>query len=180
MLERLRRLLPPPADPVEAGRPDGWPAVEQSLGTGLPSDFKGFTELYGSGKVDDFLYLFNPFTQEPDGNLVVERDRVLAGYRQTRARFPERLPWPAFPEPGGVLPLGRTDNGDELYWVTDGEPDGWPVVLVEARAALQELYRMPVTGFLATLAANQLTSRILPQDLLRRSSHRFTPFPIPD
>jgi hypothetical protein len=36
---------------------------------------------------------------------------------------------------------------------------------------------MPVTGFLAALAANQLTSEVLPQDLLRRSSHQFTPFP---
>jgi hypothetical protein len=36
---------------------------------------------------------------------------------------------------------------------------------------------MPVTGFLAALAANQLTSRVLPKELLRRPSHRFTPFP---
>jgi hypothetical protein len=177
MLERLRELLPPPADPVEPGRPNGWSAVERSLGTGLPSDFMAFTELYGSGKVDDFLYLFNPFTAGQDGNLLVEKDRVLAAYRQTRARFPDRLSLPAFPDPGGVLPLGRTDNGDELYWVTDGQPDGWPVALVESRAALQEVHPMPVTGFLATLAANQLTSGVLPQDLLHRSSHQFTPFP---
>jgi hypothetical protein len=39
---------------------------------------------------------------------------------------------------------------------------------------------MPVTGFLAALAANQLASRVLPQDLLGRPSHRFTPFPIGD
>ncbi|MFL6269413.1 MAG: SMI1/KNR4 family protein [Actinomycetes bacterium] len=179
MLERLRRLLPPPAHPVEAGRPDGWAEVEAALGTGLPSDFKAFTELYGSGTIDDFLYLFNPFTQGQDGNLLVERDRVLAGYRQTRARFPERLPWPPFPEPGGVLPLGRTDNGDELYWVTDGDPDRWSVALVEARAALQEVHPVSVTGLLAALAANQLTSRVLPEDLLRRPSHQFTPFPDP-
>ena len=38
---------------------------------------------------------------------------------------------------------------------------------------------MPVTGFLAALAANQLTSRVLPQDLLCRPGHRFTPFPAP-
>ncbi|MFL5882793.1 MAG: hypothetical protein ACJ782_22565 [Actinomycetota bacterium] len=175
MLERLRRLLPPPAHPVEAGRPDGWAEVEAALGTGLPSDFKAFTELYGSGTIDGFLYLSNPFTQGQDGNLLVERDRVLAGYRQTRARFPERLPWPPFPEPGGVLPLGRTDNGDELYWVTQGQPDGWPVALLEARAAVQEVHPMPVTGFLAALAANQLTSRVLPDDLLGRPSHQFTP-----
>jgi hypothetical protein len=76
-----------------------------------------------------------------------------------------------------VLPLGRTDNGDELYWATDGHPDGWPVMLLASRAALQEVHPTPVTGFLTTLAANQLTSGVLPQGLLRRSSHRFTPFP---
>jgi hypothetical protein len=179
MLERLGRLLPPPAEPLEPGRPDGWAEVEAALGTGLPSDFTAFTERYGSGKVDDILYLFNPFTRGPDGNQLIEKDRVLAGYRQTRARFPDRLPWPPFPEPGGVLPLGRTDNGDELYWVTQGQPDQWPVALLEARAALQEVHPMSVTGFLAALAANQLTSRILPDDLLGRPSHQYTPFPDP-
>jgi hypothetical protein len=174
MLERLRQLLPPPADPVEPGQPDSWAEVEEALGTGLPSDFKAFTELYGSGKVDDFLYLFNPFTVGQDGNLLAEKDRVLEGYRRTRDRFPERLPLPAFPDPGGVLPLGRTDNGDELYWVTTGHPDGWPVALLESRAARQEVYSMPVTGFLAALAANQLTSRILPKDVLDRPSHQFS------
>ena len=175
MLDRLLQLLPPPAHPVEPARPEGWAAVEAALGTELPGDFKAFTERYGSGTVDDFLYLFNPFASGQDGNLVVEKDRVLAAYRQTRVRFPDRLALPPFPEPGGVLPLGRTDNGDELYWVTDGDPDGWPVALVESRAALQELHQVPVTGFLAALAANQLASRILPADVLGRPSHRFTP-----
>jgi hypothetical protein len=175
MLERLRELLPPPARPVAGGRPDGWDEIEAALGIGLPGDFKAFTERYGSGMVDDFLYLFNPFAAGEDGNLLVEKDRVLAGYRQTRARFPERLPLPPFPEPGGLLPLGGTDNGDELYWVTTGHPDGWPVALVESRAALQELHRMPVTGLLVALAANQLPSRILPKAVLDRPNHQFIP-----
>jgi hypothetical protein len=175
MLERLRRLLPPPADPVEPGRPDGWAEVEAAVGTQLPGDFKAFTELYGSGMVDDFLYLFNPFAAGQDGNLLVEKDRVLAAYRQTRARFPDRLPLPPFPEEGGVLPLGRTENGDELYWVTKRDPDDWPVALLESRGALLELHPIPVTGLLAALAANQLTSRVLPDDVLGRPSHQFTP-----
>ena len=175
MLERLRQLLPPPADPVEPGRADGWAEVEAALQTGLPGDFRAFTELYGSGKLDDFLYLFNPFAAGQDGNLLVEKERVLEGYRQTRARFPERLPLPPFPDPGGVLPVGRTDNGDELYWVTEGHPDGWTVALLEARAALQEIHPMPVTGFLAALAANQLPSCILPNEVLDRPNHQFIP-----
>jgi hypothetical protein len=59
--------------------------------------------------------------------------------------------------------------------VTDGDPDDWPLALLASRAALQELHRMPVTGFLAALAANHLASRILPHDLLGRPSHQFTP-----
>jgi len=59
--------------------------------------------------------------------------------------------------------------------VTEGDPDDWPVALLESRAALQELHRMPVTGLLAALAANQLTSRILPKDVLGRPNHQFTP-----
>ena len=175
MLEGLRQLLPPPADPVEPGRPDGWAAVEAAVGTQLPGDFKAFTEEYGSGMVDDFLYLFNPFAAGEDGNLLVEKDRVLAAYRQTRARFPDRLWLPPFPEAGGVLPLGRTENGDELYWVTTGHPDTWPVALLEARAAVLEVHPVPVSGLLAALAANQLTSRVLPDDVLGRPSHQFTP-----
>jgi hypothetical protein len=175
MLERLRQLLPPPADPVEPGRPDGWAAVEAAIGTQLPGDFKAFTELYGSGMVDAFLYLYTPFAAGQDGNLLVEKDRVLAAYRQSRTRFPVRLSLPPVPEEGGVLPLGRTENGDELYWVTKRDPDGWPVVLLESRAALLELHPMSVTGLLAALAANQLTSRVLPDDVLGRPSHQFTP-----
>jgi hypothetical protein len=175
MLERLRQLLPPPADPVEPARPDGWAEVEAAIGAQLPGDFKAFTELYGSGMVDDFLYLFNPFAAGQDGNLLVEKDRVLAAYRQTRAQFPDRLSLPPFPEEGGVLPLGRTENGDELYWVTARDPDDWPVALLESRAAFLEVHPMPVTGLLAALAANQLTSRVLPDDVLGRPSHQFTP-----
>jgi len=145
MLERLRELLPPPAEPVEPGRPDSWPAVEATLGTRLPRDFKAFAERYGSGKVDDFLYLFNPFAAGQDGNL------------------------PLFPEHGGVLPLGRTDNGDELYWVTDGDPDDWPVALLASRAALQELHRLPVTGFLGR-AGRQPARLLHPSEGGARSS----------
>jgi SMI1 / KNR4 family (SUKH-1) len=175
MLERLRLLLPPPTNPVERARPDGWAKVEAALGTRLPDDFKAFTELYGSGKVDDFLYLFNPFAAGQDGNLLFEKDRVLAAYTQTRAKFPQRLPLPPFPEPGGMLPLGRTDNGDELYWVALGDPGDWPVALLASRAANQEVHHMPVTGLLAALAAGELETQVLPDDVVHRAAHQFTP-----
>jgi hypothetical protein len=59
--------------------------------------------------------------------------------------------------------------------VTKRDPDDWPVALLESRATLLEVHPMPVTGLLAALAANQLTSRVLPNDVLGRPSHQFTP-----
>jgi hypothetical protein len=176
-LERLRAIVPPPAEPVETGSEGDWPKVEAALGTALPDDFKRFTGLYGSGKFDDFLFLFNPFAPDgQDGNLLYEKDAVLAAYAETRAKFPDRLPWPPFPEAGGVLPAGRSDNGDELYWVTEGAPDGWGVALVESRAASHELHPTPVTGFLADLVDGALRTKILPPEILERAEHVFEPF----
>jgi hypothetical protein len=175
-LERLREIVPPPAQPVEPGQPKGWPRVEAELGTALPGDFKAFTEQYGSGKFDDFLWLFNPFAAGEDGNLLYEKDAVLAAYNETRQRFPDRLPLPPFPEPGGVLPLGRSDNGDELYWRTEGEPASWTVVLLETRAGTQEQHPVPVTGFLAELAGGTLVTEVFPPEILERPEHVFEPF----
>jgi hypothetical protein len=174
-LDELRSIVPPPADPLEAGRPDRWPEVEAKLGTALPDDFKAFTERYGSGKFDDFLYLFNPFAADPAGNLLAASDTVLAAYRGSRAKFPNRLPLPPWPEPGGLLPLGRSDNGNELYWLTEGPPPSWPVVAFAGRSTRHEVHRHPVTGFLALLLSGELATSVFPDSFLRRRPHRFVP-----
>jgi hypothetical protein len=174
-LERLRAVAPPPARPVEAGEPRRWPEVEAAIGTALPGDFKAFTELYGSGKFDDLLYLLNPFAADPDGNLVRQRDPMLAAYAETRAKFPRRLPLPPWPEPGGLLPLGRSDNGNELYWLTEGKPDSWGVVTFAARSTRHERHPHPVTEFLARLLSAELDSKVLPESLQRPTPHRFVP-----
>jgi hypothetical protein len=176
-LERLRALVPPPAEPVETGgaEPD-WQAVEAKLGTALPDDYKAFTQAYGSGKFDDFLWLFSPFAPPGPGNLVDERASTLDAYAESRTKFPERYPLPPFPEPGGVLPLGRSDNGDELYWVTEGEPDEWQIALFGSRSTPYERHALGVTAFLAALLAGELETRVFPDDVLKRAEHTFIPF----
>ena len=174
-LERLRSIVPPPAEPLEAGAADQWPRVEGELGTALPEDFKRFTELYGSGTFDEFLYLLNPFAADPAGNLLAARDTMLKGYAETRAKFPDRLPIPPWPEPGGLLPLGRTDNANELYWLTGDEPSAWPVVAFTGRSTQHEVHHHPVTDFLALLLSGKLPTKVFPDSFLHRGSHRFVP-----
>ena len=175
-LARLRALAPPPAEPVEPADPRRWPAVEQELGTALPADYKALTAVYGSGRFDELLWLFSPFAPRGPGNLLDERRTTLDAYEQTRRRFPARLPLPPFPEPGGLLPLGRSDNGNELYWLTEGAPDAWGVVLFGGRSTDHEVHRLGVAAFLAGVLSGGTPTSLLPDDLPRRAAHTFTPF----
>ena len=175
-MRRLRAHVAPPAEPVEAADPERWPEIEKAMATALPADYKELLATYGSGLFDEVLWLFSPFAPPGDGNLVDERDRVLADYAQSRRRFPDHYPLPPWPEPGGVLPLGRSDTGNELYWVTEGAPDDWPVALFGSRSPRSEVHQGGIVAFLADLVSGRLRTSLLPGDLLRRRTHTFTPF----
>lgn len=45
--------------------------------------------------------------------------------------MPERMPYPLFLEPGGLLSRGVTDNNDFFFWRTSGESDRWRVVVTD-------------------------------------------------
>jgi len=60
-LTSLRKVLPPPATPTETTGAGSWPPVEASLGIHLPGDYKEFIDVYGTGVIGDFLWVFNPF-----------------------------------------------------------------------------------------------------------------------
>ena len=46
-----------------------------------------------------------------------------------RADYPEFHPLAIWPEPGGFLPFASTTYGDEIGWLTIGEPEGWPLLV---------------------------------------------------
>jgi SMI1-KNR4 cell-wall len=173
-LDRLRRLAPPPDTPIETGHPARWPAVEAAIGTTLPADYKVFIATYGTGMFDDFLYVFNPFAGDADVNLLRQREVVLGAHAWLRERVPEAAPLPAFPEPGGLLPLGRTQNGDQLYWLTEGEPDRWPIVAFASRSSEPERHELTLVPFLARLLGGTLGSGVFPPEL-GEDGHVFTP-----
>jgi hypothetical protein len=126
----------PPAAPAAGGQPGDWDAVTVRLGSPLSADSRGFVDAYGLVRLDDFLLVHSPFAPPGPGHLLHEVSDPygsLAGYAERRAASPDGALPPPFPAPGGALPAGRTDNGDELWWLAEGDPDGWPVAVLEAR-----------------------------------------------
>ena len=156
--ERLRSLVPPPQELLEPADPAAWPRVEAELGTALPADYKQFVEHYGTGVFDDFLWVLSPFATELEANLLAAAGAA-----------------PGPPGQGGLLPFGGTDNGDLLCWRTGGDPDGWTVVVVGTRAHDEEGHAAGMVAFLARLAAGELASELLPEDVLTKDRHTFRP-----
>jgi hypothetical protein len=128
-IDDLTGLVPPPAQPV--GADCDWALAEEALGLRLPADFKALVSRYGVGQFGD-IGLWDKLTGGVSSFVKLayrDRDHI----RQLREEFPEDFPYPFYPEPGGLLEWASTGTGSRLCWLTEGEPDGWPVVVWNLR-----------------------------------------------
>ena len=155
-------MEPPPQQQHRSIR--DWSAVLQQLRTDLPADYKEFVDLYGAGCAGRFIWVYDPFTKNRNINLVEQvrcRGEILRGIRQ---RHPSEVPFPVFPEVGGFLPWGTSDNGDAVGWVTEGAPNDWASMVVAARDSRTFRFQERMTAFLARLLTRQVTCPIFPPD----------------
>lgn len=163
-IEQLSAVLTPPPSPVETPRhAEDWAAAEAELGTPLPADYKAFVERYGTGAVDDFLWVFNPFSANEHVNLVSGGRTRLDGLRSLRDEFDVEIGHELFPAAGGLLPFGATDNGDVLFWEAAGEPETWTVIVRDARAPEYERFGSNMTGFLHDILSRKEVCGIFPE-----------------
>src|SRR5947209_4673448 len=132
-IELLESIIAPPENPQEVPDSTLWQAVETDL-TRLPADYKDFVSRYGTGSIDSFIWIFNPASRNPHLNFQQQVRKQLEVLREINERETEPF-IPLFPNSSGVLPFGITDNGDLLFWETNGDPDNWAVGVFEARSA---------------------------------------------
>lgn len=135
-LRDLAIVFPPPANPVRTGAANEWADIEQRLGLVYPPDFKVFIAMYGATHFDNALYILSPigFTH-PDKEWAEWYDvidAILDGYRARHKDELAQFPYPAYPYPGGLFPWGQGMDTEALFWLTEGPPDRWPVVLSDA------------------------------------------------
>lgn len=157
-VRRLTELIPPPGGRFGYG----WDAVQERLGTVLPTDYKRLVETYGPGSFDDFLSVLTPHapTEYVDILRVGSVDRwALREVVRCGMELPERV--------GSVDRLvtwGVTDNGDRCYWVTGACPESWAVAVNDGRASEWEFFEMSVTELLYRVLSRKLVVTIFPED----------------
>lgn len=151
-------LLRPRADIVYID----WASDEARLNTALPDDYKAFVASY-EPNVDDFLWILHPSTNK-NLDLVTQAEEQVAAQRTMRGTQPREVPYPLYPEPGGLLPWGVTDNGDVCFWITNGDPSRWVVAINESRGP--EWYEFPasMTEFVFALLAQEVRVPFFPDD----------------
>ena len=162
-LKDLTELLPPPTTPLEVPTADDWLQTERSLGF-LPSDYRQFIELYGTGQIDEFVWIFSPSTTNEYVNLQSQVTAILRGLADSADQFPDVFGMPRHPEPGGLLPFGSTDNGDNLFWVTKGPPDEWTVAVMGPRSPDIYKYNVGLVAFLRQLLSDEIQCKVFPEE----------------
>ena len=160
-IQDITQVLTPPAHPFEQPVSREWMAVENRLGTSLPDDYKAFIEVFGSGTIDSFLWVLNPFSSNPNLNLE-HQIKIQADVLEELASYGEAIPFKSFPEKDGILPFAMSDNGDVLYWQTSDDPAQWKVVANESRGPDWAQFDLSMTDFLAQILKRQLVCTIFP------------------
>lgn len=166
----LEAVPPPPAGQgdVFSGQ---WGTVEAEVRAPLPQDYKDFVRLYGNGYFMEFLGIYMPKARNHHIRLERMVRVVSSGYADW-----DDLPYPMWPQEGGLIPFGGTDNGDQLFWLPQGTPDEWTVVIFDRGGLCFEAVDRDLTGFLAGLATGEVQPNAFPEDLLP-CEHLFQPTP---
>lgn len=147
-IENLLKVLPPPVKPTYAF--DGpWDVIEGQLRTRLPQDYKDLARLYGYGSFAGFFGIDVPAGPTRYSCLVYK------ALMFQRALIKEQK-IPIYPQVGGFLICGSTDNAEYIGWLTRGAtPDEWPIVVWDARPRSEEeeftTFECDLTDFIANI-----------------------------
>ncbi|WP_160169777.1 SMI1/KNR4 family protein [Amycolatopsis rifamycinica] len=125
--ELAKVLGHPDVDPL----PVDWAAVERQLGVGLPADYKAFADAYPALFINEYLRVCHPSCSDAQRNLLLDAQVRTRSLRELTAEFPEMHVYPVYPAPGGLLCWGNNTSREQCYWLTEGHPDDWRVVIGE-------------------------------------------------
>jgi hypothetical protein len=156
-IEDLVEVIPPPATPRDAGTLDQLGDIEKRLGLQLPSDYREFTIRYGTGSfLDGYLQIYNPFA-------VDLLDAATTRYSRCR-HFHESgaLPWAPIPASPGVFEIGGNENGHTILYLTEGNPDEWPLLVVPHDDSPHfERWELQLGTFLARALMNEIQTQAM-------------------
>ncbi len=175
-IEKLAQVLEPPSNPHEA--PSGAELADfERKCSALPSAYKEFITRYGTGCVDGFIWIYNPSSENNYLDLGSQVVRQMEAIRVATAEN-SGFPFDVSEERGELLPFGITDNGDFLLWKTTGDPDSWPIVVLDSRLGSYQVFALSLIDFLIQVLSSKVLVSVFPDDF-PSALPQFSPAPQP-
>jgi hypothetical protein len=162
-------VIPPPARPFEAYA-GPWEPIEAELGTPLPQEYKDIVRVYGSGQFLEFFGLYMPKSRDRWVRLATAVPSACSAFEDDKD-----LPFALWPAPGGLVPIGQTDNGDYLFLRPSDSLTSWEVVVWDRGDLDFRAINCGLTDFIVGLATGKLKAEPMPDDL-HTCDHPFVPF----
>lgn len=169
-IEQFKKLFKVPMKIYSQGNEDEWTKFESSYGIKFPKDYKMIINEYGTGSINNFLWILNPFDSDENINYSEKAKVMLDTYLEVKEIFPEDYEYSVYPEKEGLLPWGFTDNGDELYWQTNEQLDSWRIVIYESASSVSYTYDMCLTEFLYKLFRREIECPAFPTSLFEEEA----------
>lgn len=162
-VDHLIQLVGAPAHP--AGRADiddpRWSDIEYRLDLQFPADYKELIATFGTSTWGGFLNVLNPFSTLAALHLERAGRGMLGTIHGVRRVEPEAVPYSVFPEKCGLFPWAITDNGDALFWLTEGPSSWWSTVILEARGSERERHVLTASAVIYEFLTAKLQSPLL-------------------
>ncbi|MGJ5890821.1 SMI1/KNR4 family protein [Streptomyces niveiscabiei] len=120
-------LLPPP---VGGGDSIEWSSLQDSSFSELPEDYRDFVEIYGGGEIDEYLSISTPpIPGSAYGDLFSGTDPSLGsdGSCELEGMVPDI-------RETRLLPVGFTASGDVIFWLCEGKPSAWRIVVFKRQS----------------------------------------------
>ena len=160
-IDKIKSILPILGVPSEN---EGiiWEPLHSKIGFSFPKIYIEFIENYGTGSINNFFWIINPFST--NSSLSLDQSfYFLEAYSNLKDDFPEYYTR----DVKLFFPWGFTDNGDSIVWsIDDSDPDQWSVIIQSSDPSIEETTDMTTVDFIEAILNNTLESSILPQDFL--------------
>ena len=153
-LEKIQEMFPPIYSNINK-------FCWKSLDINYPYDYKQLVNCYGAFGIDEFLWIINPFSQNDLFNQKKAAELEEA-YKISKHQLSEVFKFDIFRENKGLIALGGTENGDELFWLVNNSH--WSIIVYQTRSNIYYKYDMELSEFLYKLIKKEILCPCFPVD----------------
>ncbi|EOI3557127.1 SMI1/KNR4 family protein [Cronobacter dublinensis] len=132
----------------------------------FPCDYVDFINTYGSGRIADFIVIFNPFSKDENVNFFERYNYISEDLGYLIGSGSDYYKYKLYPDDNGIIPVGVTDNGDYIFWVVTSKEKSnqWGTAVIPSRSPVVEYFECNLVSFIEQILDKSLKASSLPDD----------------